>query len=140
MRGLKSFLGVSLKQKQNNEENINDQDSPIVRLVNQLLSNAVAMKASDIHFDPHETKLVIRYRVDGMLHTERVLPKHMQSLLTARIKIMSNLDITEHRIPQDGRIKINFDFHPIDLRVSTLPTVYGEKIVLRILRFRKCLK
>ena len=91
------------------------------------------MRASDIHFDPQETKLVIRYRVDGMLKTERVLPKHMQGLLTARIKIMANLDITEHRIPQDGRIKINLDFHPIDLRVSTLPTVYGEKIVLRIL-------
>ncbi len=131
--GFEELFGNRPDAEAENEENINDQDSPIVRLVNQLLSNAVAMKASDIHFDPHETKLVIRYRVDGMLHTERVLPKHMQSLLTARIKIMSNLDITEHRIPQDGRIKINIDFHPIDLRVSTLPTVYGEKIVLRIL-------
>lgn len=115
------------------EEKINADDSPIVRLVNQLLSNAVAMKASDIHIDPQETKVVIRYRIDGVLRTERVLPKHMQSLLQARIKIMANLDITEHRIPQDGRIKVNLDFHPIDLRVSTLPTVFGEKIVLRIL-------
>ena len=131
--GFEELFGNRPDAEAENVENINDQDSPIVRLVNQLLSNAVAMKASDIHFDPHETKLVIRYRIDGMLHTERVLPKHMQSLLTARIKIMSNLDITEHRIPQDGRIKINIDFHPIDLRVSTLPTVYGEKIVLRIL-------
>ena len=131
--GFEELFGNRPETEAETEENINDQDSPIFRLVNQLLSNAVAMKASDIHFDPHETKLVIRYRVDGMLHTERVLPKHMQSLLTARIKIMSNLDITEHRIPQDGRIKMNLDFHPIDLRVSTLPTVYGEKIVLRIL-------
>ncbi len=115
------------------DETITDEDSPIVRLVNQIISNAVSQKASDIHIDPQETKLVIRYRVDGMLRVERVLPKNMQAFLTARIKIMSNLDITEHRIPQDGRIKINLDFYPVDLRVSTLPTVYGEKIVLRIL-------
>lgn len=115
------------------EEKISADDSPIVKLVNQLLSNASAMKASDIHIDPQETKVLIRYRVDGILRTERVLPKHMQGLLTARIKIMSNLDITEHRIPQDGRIKINIDFHAVDLRVATLPTVYGEKIVMRLL-------
>jgi type IV pilus assembly protein PilB len=115
------------------EDDVTDLDSPIVRLVNQLLTNAVIQKASDIHIDPHETKVVVRYRVDGVLRVERVLPRHMQSVLTARVKIMSNLDITEHRIPQDGRIKINLEFHPIDLRVSTLPTVYGEKIVMRIL-------
>lgn len=108
-------------------------DSPIVRLVNQILTNAATLKASDIHIDPQETKVVIRYRVDGVLRVERVLPKHMQSVLIARLKIMANLDITEHRIPQDGRIKINLDFHPIDLRVSTLPTVYGEKVVMRLL-------
>ncbi|PLS16866.1 type II secretion system protein GspE [Bacillus sp. M6-12] len=115
------------------EERAIDKDSPIVKLVNQLIANAVTQKASDIHIDPQETKVIIRYRVDGVLRTERSLPKHMQNVLTARVKIMSNLDITEHRIPQDGRIKINPDFHPVDLRVSTLPTVYGEKIVLRIL-------
>ncbi|MBS4173711.1 ATPase, T2SS/T4P/T4SS family [Bacillus sp. FJAT-49736] len=115
------------------EETITDQDSPIVRMVNQLISNAVSQKASDIHIDPQETKLVVRYRIDGILHSERTLPKNMQSMLTARIKIMANLDITEHRIPQDGRIKTSMDFRHVDLRVSTLPTVYGEKIVLRIL-------
>ncbi|MGD6957100.1 GspE/PulE family protein [Rossellomorea aquimaris] len=115
------------------DETLTDQDSPIAKLVNQLLSNAMTQKASDIHIDPHETKVHIRYRVDGILRTDRTLPKHMQSMLTARIKIMSQLDITEHRVPQDGRIKTNIDFRPIDLRVSTLPTVYGEKIVLRIL-------
>ncbi|WP_044339500.1 GspE/PulE family protein [Rossellomorea aquimaris] len=115
------------------DEALTDQDSPIARLVNQLLSNAMTQKASDIHIDPQETKVHIRYRVDGILRTDRSLPKHMQSMLTARIKIMSQLDITEHRVPQDGRIKTNIDFRPIDLRVSTLPTVYGEKIVLRIL-------
>lgn len=131
--GFEELMGHHAEVEDEKEEKINDQDSPIVRLVNQLLSNAVTMKASDIHIDPQETKVIIRYRVDGILKTERVLPKHMQGLMTARIKIMSNLDITEHRVPQDGRIKINLDFHPIDLRVSTLPTIYGEKIVMRIL-------
>lgn len=115
------------------EETITGDDSPIVRLVNQILQNAVQQKASDIHIDPHETKIVIRYRVDGVLRNERTLPKHMQSVMTARLKIMANMDITEHRIPQDGRIKTNIDLHAVDLRVSTLPTVYGEKIVMRIL-------
>lgn len=115
------------------ERQSNQDDAPVVRLVNQLLSNAVTQKASDIHIDPHETKLVIRYRVDGVLRVEKVLQKSMQNVLIARIKIMANMDITEHRIPQDGRIKVQLDFYPIDLRVSTLPTIFGEKVVLRIL-------
>ncbi|PFG05522.1 ATPase, T2SS/T4P/T4SS family [Bacillus sp. es.034] len=125
--------GLENDRPQLEDETLTDQDSPIAKLVNQLLSNAMTQKASDIHIDPHETKVLIRYRVDGILRTDRALPKHMQSMLTARIKIMSQLDITEHRVPQDGRIKTNIDFRPIDIRVSTLPTVYGEKIVLRIL-------
>lgn len=131
--GFEELIGVQQETETMQKEITNDQDSPIARLVNQLLSNAVTMKASDIHIDPQETKVIIRYRVDGILRTERILPKHMQSLLIARIKIMANLDITEHRIPQDGRIKVNLDFHPIDLRISTLPTVFGEKVVMRIL-------
>ncbi|MFB1080523.1 GspE/PulE family protein [Jeotgalibacillus sp. JSM ZJ347] len=114
-------------------QELTDMESPIIRLVNQLLSAASSQRASDIHIDPQETKVLVRIRVDGVLRTERVLPKHIQSMLTARIKILANIDITEQRIPQDGRIKINVDYKPIDLRVSTLPTVYGEKIVLRIL-------
>jgi type IV pilus assembly protein PilB len=120
-------------QVQVDEPSVTDAESPIVRLVNQILSNAVTQKASDIHIDPQETKVAIRFRVDGILRTERNLPKHMQSMLLARLKIMANLDITEFRVPQDGRMKANVDVHPIDLRVSTLPTVYGEKIVLRLL-------
>jgi len=115
------------------EEKITSDDSPVVRLVNQILQNAVQQKASDIHIDPQETKVLIRFRVDGVLKNERTFPKHMQSVLVARLKIMANLDITEHRVPQDGRIKMHIEFHPIDLRVSTLPTIYGEKIVMRIL-------
>ncbi|MBH0164031.1 Flp pilus assembly complex ATPase component TadA [Fictibacillus sp. 7GRE50] len=115
------------------ESRITEDDSPIVKLVNQIIQQAIQQKASDIHFDPHETKLLVRYRIDGLLKTERSLPKHMQNMLTARIKIMANLNITENRLPQDGRIKLNLEMHPVDLRVSTLPAIFGEKIVLRIL-------
>lgn len=114
-------------------EQISDEDAPIVKLVNQLLLNAVQQRASDIHIDPQENKVLVRYRVDGVLKTERTLSKNTQNVLIARIKIMSKLDITESRVPQDGRIKRTIDFHPVDLRISTLPTVYGEKIVMRIL-------
>jgi type IV pilus assembly protein PilB len=131
--GLDELLDELPQNDRGRNDDVTDQNSPIVRLVNQILTNAVIQRASDIHIDPQETKVVVRYRVDGVLRNERVLPRNMQSVLTARIKIMSNLDITEHRVPQDGRIKLNLDFHPVDLRVSTLPTVYGEKIVMRLL-------
>ncbi|MED4203176.1 GspE/PulE family protein [Neobacillus mesonae] len=131
--GLEELLDELPQNERGRADDITDQDSPIVKLVNQIMTSAVLQKASDIHVDPQETKIVVRYRVDGVLRVDRTLPKSMQNVLTARIKIMSNLDITEHRIPQDGRIKLNLDFHPVDLRVSTLPTVYGEKIVMRLL-------
>ncbi|HJH10471.1 MAG TPA: Flp pilus assembly complex ATPase component TadA [Metalysinibacillus jejuensis] len=123
-------LGMTQEEAQTE---IEDEDSPIVRLVNKIIANGVAQRASDIHFDPSETEFRVRYRVDGVLRTERSLPKHMQSVVVARVKIMGNLNITENRIPQDGRIKTTVNFKPIDLRVSTLPTVYGEKVVMRIL-------
>ncbi len=126
------FLGDQTVTEEKQEDQL-EIDAPIVRIVNQILSAAVTQKASDIHFDPQEKRLVVRFRIDGVLKNERILPKLMQGMVTARIKIMSKLDITEHRIPQDGRIKTNVDSRPIDLRVSTLPTVYGEKIVMRIL-------
>lgn len=130
---VEEFLNIIPAQEPREQENIVEDDSPIVKLVNQILQMAVEQRASDIHIDPQETKVVIRYRIDGILRTERALPKHMQGMLTARIKILANMDITEHRVPQDGRIKMNIDFHPVDLRVSTLPTIYGEKIVMRVL-------
>lgn len=123
-------IGATVAETQ---EEIEREDSPIVRLVNQIIANGVAQRASDIHFDPQETDLRVRYRVDGVLRTERSLPKHMQNIILARIKIMGNLNITENRIPQDGRIKTNVNFKPVDIRLSTLPTVYGEKVVMRIL-------
>ncbi|GLC87265.1 GspE/PulE family protein [Lysinibacillus piscis] len=115
------------------QQEITDDDSPIVRLVNQIIANGIAQRASDIHFDPQETEFRVRYRVDGILRTERSLPKHMQNIITARIKIMGNLNITESRIPQDGRVKMTVNFKPVDIRLATLPTIYGEKIVMRLL-------
>lgn len=111
----------------------NEEDAPIIRLVNQILQIGLVQKASDIHIDPMERKIFVRYRVDGVLKTERTFPKTVQNSLVARLKIMANLNITETRLPQDGRIKITLDLIPVDLRISTLPTVYGEKIVIRIL-------
>ncbi|MEK4714448.1 GspE/PulE family protein [Sporosarcina sp. FSL K6-5500] len=123
---------VTLQEVANDAE-LNDEESPIVRLVNQIIANGVAQNASDIHFDPQENELRIRYRVDGVLRTERAIPKHMQNVIIARVKILGNLNITENRVPQDGRIKTIINFRAIDIRLSSLPTVYGEKLVMRIL-------
>ncbi|OPA80249.1 type II secretion system protein GspE [Paenibacillus selenitireducens] len=130
---MEDLLGADLKFKEKDEDTVTDEDSPVVKLVNQMILAAYQQKASDIHIDPQESDVVIRYRVDGILRTERKFAKQMLSMIVARIKILSNLNITEFRIPQDGRIKINLDSNAIDLRVSTLPTVYGEKVVMRIL-------
>lgn len=114
-------------------DGLDTEDAPAVRLVNQILTVGVQMKASDIHIDPQETRILIRYRVDGLLHTERILSKNIYNLLISRIKIMANLNITESRLPQDGRIKIEIQNITVDLRISLLPTVFGEKVVIRIL-------
>lgn len=108
-------------------------ESPIIQLVNQILLTAVKTESSDIHIDPTDIEFKIRYRVDGVLATERVLPKVILPKLISRIKVMSHMDITSTRIPQDGRIKTVIEGRPIDLRISTLPTVRGEKCVLRVL-------
>lgn len=115
------------------EIEVMDEDSPVVRLVNQMIQQAVQLRASDIHVDPGEMQISIRYRVDGVLRTEKTVPKQMQGFITARLKIMAKLNIAERRLPQDGRIKMQVDFKNVDIRVSSLPTIHGEKIVLRIL-------
>jgi type IV pilus assembly protein PilB len=115
------------------EQEANDQGSPIVKLVNQIIQSAVQQKASDIHIETQEKQVIVKYRIDGVLRTEKALPKHMQGVLTARMKIISKLNIAERRLPQDGRIQMQVDNKRIDIRVSTLPTVHGESIVLRIL-------
>ncbi|MBH0200320.1 MAG: type II/IV secretion system protein [Nitrospira sp.] len=106
---------------------------PVVRLVNMILSDAVKRGASDIHFEPHETVLQVRFRVDGVLIDAMKIPKPMQAPTTSRIKIISGLDIAEHRKPQDGRSRMRLQARRIDLRVSILPSQFGEKIVIRLL-------
>ncbi|WP_422658544.1 type II secretion system ATPase GspE [Paenibacillus sp. EC2-1] len=134
MRDSMSQMMVELPSQEEFEETeITDEASPIVRLVNQMIQQAVQLRASDIHIDPGENNLLIRYRIDGSLKTERLIPKQMQGFITARLKIMARLNIAERRLPQDGRIKMQFDYKMIDIRVSTLPTMHGEKIVLRLL-------
>jgi general secretion pathway protein E len=116
-------------------ERLKDQasEAPLIRLVNQLISRAVETRASDIHIDPFEDRLRIRYRYDGVLHEVEPPPRRLQPAIVSRIKIMAALDIAERRLPQDGRIKLAVRGHEIDLRVSTLPSLHGESVVLRIL-------
>jgi type IV pilus assembly protein PilB len=110
-----------------------EEDSPVVKTVNQIILQAVQIGASDIHFDPQEDSFRIRYRVDGIMRTERVLPPGMQGVIVARVKIMANLNVAERRLPQDGRVEMDVAFRKVDLRISTLPTIHGEKVVMRIL-------
>jgi len=110
-----------------------DESAPIIRLVTKLIIDAYKMKASDIHLEPMEKRYRIRYRVDGALREVEAPPKYLQANFTSRIKIMSGMDITEKRIPQDGRIQMSVGTHDIDLRVSAIPTIFGESIVMRIL-------
>jgi len=110
-----------------------DSQVPIVRFVNLLVSQAIQDHASDIHIEPAEHDLRVRYRIDGVLHEMQVAPKSIQSGVISRVKIMSDIDIAERRKPQDGRMSVRHGGRKIDLRVATLPTVWGEKIVMRIL-------
>ena len=109
------------------------EEGPIVKMVNLLISQALADRASDIHLEPMERDLRIRYRVDGVLHEVMRSPKNIQAGLISRLKVMADINIAERRIPQDGRIGVNVAGRPVDLRVATLPTVYGEKMVIRVL-------
>ncbi|MFH1198887.1 MAG: type II secretion system ATPase GspE [Candidatus Omnitrophota bacterium] len=120
MRGAKGMSEIS-------------EGTPVIKLVNLIIIQAVKDRASDIHVEPDEDKLRIRYRVDGILHEVQLLPKHLQNVLSSRIKVMARMDIAETRNPQDGRIQIRIESKNLDLRVSSFPTVYGENIVLRIL-------
>ncbi len=115
------------------------EEAPIVKLANGLIYEAVSMGASDIHIEPFEKKVVVRYRIDGILRIFHQLPLNVKDSLVARYKIMANLDIAEKRKPQDGRIRIKIENRKIDLRVSTVPTVYGEKVVMRIQEAEKYL-
>src|SRR5690606_29430160 len=109
------------------------EEAPVVKLINGILTDAVTRGASDIHIEPYEKELRVRYRIDGVLHEIMKPPLKMKAALTSRIKILSDLNIAERRVPQDGRIKLKLKNKVIDFRVSTLPVIFGEKIVLRIL-------
>ena len=110
------------------------EDLPVVRIVDTLLHHAIIQGASDIHIEPMETELLVRYRIDGILHDAMSLPKHAASTISARIKVLSNLKLDEKRLPQDGRFKMEMDGQKVSFRVSILPIFFGEKIVMRLLR------
>jgi len=108
-------------------------EAPVIRLVNQLIARAVETHASDIHLEPFPDRLRVRYRYDGVLHEVEPPPARLQAAIISRVKIMARLDIAERRLPQDGRVKLTVRGHEIDFRVSTIPSLYGEKVVLRVL-------
>jgi type IV pilus assembly protein PilB len=141
-KSLKADLGEIIKTEMGSVKEVEDiedlkkaaKDVPVVRIVETLLKHAIVQNASDIHIEPTENELVIRYRVDGLLYDAMTLPKKSASSITARIKVLANLKLDEKRLPQDGRFKIDVDAEKVSFRVSVLPTYYGEKTVMRILR------
>jgi len=148
MESLISELGMEEIETETLEEEVNleqlareaETSAPIVRLVNAIITEAVTRGASDIHIEPQEKEVIVRYRVDGILRVFHRFPKRVKDALVVRVKIMANLDISERRKPQDGRIRIIIRGRKIDLRVSTLPVVYGEKVVMRIQEAEKYLQ
>ncbi len=110
------------------------EDLPVVRIIDTLLKHAILQNASDIHIEPMETQVLVRYRIDGILHDSMTLPKTAGDSITARIKVLSNLKLDEKRLPQDGRFKIEMNTEKVSFRVSILPTYFGEKVVMRLLR------
>ncbi len=109
------------------------QEAPIIQLVNMVIVDAIKERASDIHLEPNQRGLLVRFRIDGILHDVRMLPQRVRPAVVSRVKILSNMDIAERRLPQDGRFQLRFGAREVDLRVSSIPTVYDEKIVMRIL-------
>ena len=124
-------MDTAFSSNQVGEDSANQ--APAIRLVNAIIERAVTERASDIHMEPRETEFSVRMRIDGLLRDILTVPRELQAAVTSRVKVMSGLDITERRVPQDGRFNVKVRDKDIDLRVSTLPTVYGEKIVARLL-------
>ena len=110
-----------------------DEEAPIIKLINSLLFQAVKDRASDIHIEPFERDLTVRFRIDGILYDIISPPKRFQPVIISRVKIMAGLNIAEKRLPQDGRIRIKLAGKDVDIRVSTVPTAYGERVVMRLL-------
>jgi type IV pilus assembly protein PilB len=129
---------LEVDESQQTPDNVTDlsrsaEDAPIIRMANSILALAIKKGASDIHIEPQEKDLAVRFRIDGALQVVQVLPKKIQMGLISRFKILSKLDIAEKRLPQDGRISVRLEERPIDFRVSTIPSKWGEKICMRIL-------
>jgi len=133
MEGIEDDIEVVEEQEDDELGGGDEQNAPVVKLVNTLLAEAVKVGASDIHIEPYEKHMRVRYRIDGVLQEVMEPPVKLKAAITSRLKIMSELDIAERRIPQDGRIKLKVGNKKVDLRVSTLPCIFGEKVVMRIL-------
>lgn len=133
VKGIKHQKEFSLPKETKEKLKKITEEVPIIRIVDTFLKHAILDKASDIHIEPLENKLLIRYRIDGILHDVMTLPPELHIPVIARIKILSNLKLDEHRLPQDGRFKMIIDDYKISFRVSVIPTFYGEKVVLRLL-------
>jgi len=133
MEGIEDDIELVEDQDDDDITGAEGQNAPVVKLVNTLLAEAVRMGASDIHIEPYEKNMRVRYRIDGVLHEVMEPPIKLRNAIISRLKIMSELDIAERRIPQDGRIKLKIGDKKVDLRVSTLPCIFGEKVVMRIL-------
>jgi type IV pilus assembly protein PilB len=137
---MKDFDDKDIEALKEGEDNVNlaelgqaAEDAPVVKLVNLILTDAIKKGASDIHIEPYEKTFRVRYRIDGVLYEVMQPPTRLRAAITSRVKIMAQLDIAERRLPQDGRIKIKMGGREMDFRVSTLPTLFGEKVVLRLL-------
>ncbi len=129
-------IEASVDESEEEEDSASErlsQEAPVVRLVNLIIERAIDKRASDIHVEPREKSLVVRFRIDGVMREEMVVPRMLKAAVISRLKILANMDIAERRIPQDGRFTVTFQKRKIDLRVSTFPTVHGEKVVMRIL-------
>ncbi|MFA5035245.1 MAG: ATPase, T2SS/T4P/T4SS family [Candidatus Margulisiibacteriota bacterium] len=131
--------GISPSESSPIPSAIKDEEGPISKLVSLLIFRAITEKASDIHIDPNDKNVRIRYRIDGILHDVSTAPVYLQSLITTRLKVMSKMDIAESRVPQDGRFEIRMETKVVDVRVSSYPTIYGEAIVMRLLDKSKVL-
>ncbi len=140
-KGITSEVSKALdERKQDESQVINDNaskvsaEAPVAKIVNTILEFAVKSRASDVHIEPQEDSVRIRYRIDGILQEKYMLPRNVHDAVVSRIKILSNLKIDEKRVPQDGRFMFSADGNDVDLRISTLPTTYGEKVVMRLLK------
>lgn len=140
-QGITSEVAQALKERTKTEEEVTlskrkkvSAQAPVAKIVNTILEFAVKSRSSDIHIEPQEENVRIRYRVDGILQEKYLLPRNVHEAVVSRIKILSNLKIDEKRVPQDGRFMFMYDEKEVDLRVSTMPTTYGEKVVMRLLR------